>query len=95
MRWRATAAGVGLVLLVALAASAAGTLLVVSRPLPHPDAVISLSSHEWERLPATARLASDNPAAIVVLTLPQPATVYNCHDCAGRVGRLQRLGVSA
>ena len=85
----------GLVLLALIGAlSKAGTLLVVSRPLAHPNAVLSLSSHEWERLPAAARLASANPSAVVLLTLPQPVTVFNCHDCSGRVGRLRRLGVA-
>ena len=77
----------------ALAATRAGTLLVVADSLPHPDAIISLASHEWERLPATARLAAANASAVVLLTLPQPVTVDNCHDCAGRVRRLERLGV--
>jgi len=69
-------------------------MLVVSHPVPSPDAILSLASHEWERLPAAARLASANPSAMVLLTLPQPATEFNCHDCSGRVGRLKRLGVS-
>lgn len=80
-------------LAVGVAASSAGKLLVVSRPLAHPDAIISLASHEWERLPVTARLASAHPSALVLLTLPQPVTPYNCHDCSGRVSLLQRLGV--
>jgi uncharacterized SAM-binding protein YcdF (DUF218 family) len=72
----------------------AGTLLVSTRPIERPDAILSLSSHEWERLPTTAGLAKATPSAQVLLTLPRPATVFNCHDCSGRVGRLQRLGVS-
>jgi uncharacterized SAM-binding protein YcdF (DUF218 family) len=72
----------------------AGTLLVLSRPLEHPEAILSLASHEWERLPATAALASRYPSALVLLTLPQRVTIHNCHDCGGRVGRLQRLGVT-
>ena len=83
-----------LLLAVGLGARSAGTLLVVARPLERPDAIISLASHEWERLPAAAKLARANPAALVILTLPQPATVYNCHDCNGRLDRLQRLGVA-
>jgi uncharacterized SAM-binding protein YcdF (DUF218 family) len=83
-----------LVLLASIVAlSRAGTLLVVSRPLRPPDAVLSLASHEWERLPAAAQLASATPSSIVLLTLPQPTTAFNCHDCNGRVGRLKRLGV--
>ncbi len=83
-----------LLLAFGLGARSAGTLLVVARPLQRPDAIISLASHEWERLPAAAKLAHANPAALVILTLPQPATVHNCHDCNGRLDRLQRLGVA-
>jgi len=68
---------------------------VVSRPLEHVDAVISLASHEWERLPLTARIAGAHPEAIVLLTLPQPATEFNCDDCAHRLDRLRSLGVDA
>jgi uncharacterized SAM-binding protein YcdF (DUF218 family) len=68
-------------------------LLIVSRNIEKPDAIISLASHEWERLPATAEAARATESAVVVLTLPQPATVYNCHDCNGRLARLQHLGV--
>lgn len=71
-----------------------GTALVVSRPLQRVDAVISLASHEWERLPLTARLAAANPEAIVLLTLPQPATPFNCHDCAHRIDRLRHLSIA-
>lgn len=72
----------------------AGTMLVVSRPLARVDAVISLASHEWERLPLAARIASEHPHAIVLLTEPQPVTEFNCHDCAHRVDRLERLGIA-
>jgi uncharacterized SAM-binding protein YcdF (DUF218 family) len=81
----------GLVLLFVI--GRAGPALVVSAPLDMPDAIVSLASHEWERLPLTASLAGRYPGATVVLTLPQPATAFNCHDCGGRVGRLARLGV--
>jgi len=80
---------------VVLIARYGGVLLVVARPVDQPDAILSLASHEWERLPATAELASQYPSAVVLLTLPQPATPDNCHDCSGRVGRLRRLGVAA
>ena len=76
-----------------IAAQDAGTWLVVSRPLEHPQAIISLASHEWERLPAAAHLAKATPSAVVLLTLPQPVTPHNCHDCSGRIARLRRLGV--
>jgi uncharacterized SAM-binding protein YcdF (DUF218 family) len=77
-----------------LVGSQAGEWLVESRPLARPDAILSLSSHEWERLPGAARLAVENPLALVLLTLPQPATKFNCHDCANRPKRLQLLGVN-
>ena len=73
----------------------AGTTLVVAKPLADPDAIVSLASHEWERLPETARLARQYPDARVLLTLPRPVSEYNCHDCAGRVGRLVHMGVPA
>ena len=73
----------------------AGTALVVRKPVADPDAIVSLASHEWERLPATAMLAGRFPHAIVVLTQPNPVSVFNCHDCANRVHRLTRAGVAA
>lgn len=76
------------------AAPYTGTALVVSRAVANPDAIVSLASHEWERLPAVARLASQNPRALVLLTLPQPATVFNCHDCSNRLDRLRHFGVA-
>ena len=76
-------------------AARAGTALVVSRPLAHPDAIISLGSHEWERLPVAADIARENPRAVVLLTLPRIVNEFNCHDCGNRVGRLVRAGVSA
>ena len=71
----------------------AGTALVVSSPLSSPDAIVSLASHEWERLPATAELSRRYPKAQVVLTLPQPVTQFNCHDCVHRAERLMNAGV--
>ena len=82
---------------VALAALAflldAGRLLVVRRPLPDPEAIISLGSHEWERLPVAAKLARQYPSSLVVLTIPDKITKYNCDDCPNRVARMQRMGV--
>jgi len=72
----------------------AGTLLVVSRPLEYPDVIVSLASHEWERLPLTASLALQYPAAIVVLTQPQPMSVNNCYHCPERVAQLREAGIS-
>ena len=73
----------------------AGRVLVLSRPVQSPDAIVSLASHEWERLPAAAAAAVRFPSAHVLLTLPSRITVYNCHDCSHRVARLVGAGVSA
>ena len=74
--------------------ASSGTALVVDARVSHPDAIISLASHEWERLPLTAELAAAHGGALVLLTLPQPITRSNCHDCLNRVNRLRRLGIS-
>ena len=79
--------------LAVFAALIAATELVVSRPIDDPDAIVSLASHEWERLPAAARLARRFPRASLILTLPVPATRFNCHDCGNRVQRLQHAGI--
>jgi uncharacterized SAM-binding protein YcdF (DUF218 family) len=71
-----------------------GSTLVVSQPIDGPDVIVSLASHEWERLPEAARQADHFRAAAVVLTLPVPATAFNCHDCINRVKRLQLAGVA-
>ena len=80
---------------VALAIDVAGTALVVDVPLANPDAILVLGSHEWERLPAAAALATENPAALVFLTVPRVVTKYNCHDCPRRPARLAAAGVAA
>ena len=93
-RRRAAAAGALVVLLVALfIVAGAGSVLVTRLSLASSDAVVSLASHEWERLPLTARLAREHPQALVVLTVPEQPTPYNCHDCPNRLDRLRRLGV--
>lgn len=71
----------------------AGTTLVVSKAVVDPDVIVSLASHEWERLPEVARQAHRFPRALVVLTRPERPTVFNCHDCDNRVSRLAHLGV--
>jgi uncharacterized SAM-binding protein YcdF (DUF218 family) len=71
----------------------AGTALVVRVPIDSPDAIVSLASKEWERLPVTASLARHHPGAVVLLTEPQEVTIFNCHLCAGRVAELVRDGV--
>jgi uncharacterized SAM-binding protein YcdF (DUF218 family) len=73
----------------------AGRLLVLAHPVAQPDAIVSLASHEWERLPATAAAASRFPSARVLLTLPTAVSVNNCHDCSNRVHRLMVMGVDA
>lgn len=72
----------------------AGTALVVRTPLDTPDAIFVLGSHEWERLPAAADLARRYPAARVWLSMPRVPSIYNCHDCNGRVDRLVAFGVA-
>lgn len=72
----------------------AGRWLVVSAPIDRPDAIVSLASHEWERLPATAEQALRFRDALVVLTLPEIVNPYNCHDCANRGHRLELAGVA-
>jgi uncharacterized SAM-binding protein YcdF (DUF218 family) len=84
---------VGLVAAVLLAH--AGTALVVDVPVGVPDAIVSLASHERERLPAAATQARAAPAALVILTVPAHATPTNCQDCGHRVARLIRYGVPA
>jgi uncharacterized SAM-binding protein YcdF (DUF218 family) len=71
----------------------AGDALVVSRPLDRPDAIISLASHEWERLPRAAELARSTPSAAVWLTVPVRVTRHNCENCGERVARLANAGV--
>lgn len=71
----------------------AGPALVVQVPVADPEVIVSLASHEWERLPTTARLAAEHPDAVVLLTEPGEVTEFNCHDCSNRVHRLRLLGV--
>ena len=71
----------------------AGRTLVVTRDIEAPDGVISLASHEWERLPATARVALRTPTAKVLLSEPVKLNSYNCHDCGRRVEVLEQEGI--
>jgi uncharacterized SAM-binding protein YcdF (DUF218 family) len=73
----------------------AGELLVIDVPVMGPQAIVSLASHEWERLPETARLARENPQAVVLLTQPAQPNEHNCYDCPNRVKHLVALGVPA
>jgi uncharacterized SAM-binding protein YcdF (DUF218 family) len=88
--------GVALAVAGSLAAwgvARAGPVLVVRVPVAAPDAIVSLASHEWERLPVAARLAKAHAAALLVLTIPERVTAFNCHDCANRVRHLRGLGI--
>ncbi len=72
----------------------AGTALVTHVEVDRPDAIVSLASHEWERLPAAAALALKNPSARVLLTAPIAVNAFNCHDCGHRIDRLVAAGVA-
>ena len=91
-----TLATAGFVLVIACTATLpyAGSALVVSSSLSSPDAIVSLASHEWERLPVAVQLARQYPDAQVWLTQPEHVTEHNCHECAGRVSWLHDAGVS-
>jgi uncharacterized SAM-binding protein YcdF (DUF218 family) len=93
--WRGVVvAAAAAVIVLGLAARHAGTALVVSQPLPDPDVIVSLASHEWERLPLAVSMAKEYPSALVLLTLPPNATEQQCHDCANRANRLVSAGVA-
>jgi uncharacterized SAM-binding protein YcdF (DUF218 family) len=91
--WKAGVAA-AIVLLVVGFVPRLGEMLIVSQPLEAPDAILSLASHEWERLPVTAELATRYPHARVLLTEPLNVNAYNCHLCAERVAVLEHLGVA-
>jgi uncharacterized SAM-binding protein YcdF (DUF218 family) len=80
-------------LLALLAFLRAGPMLVVSHPLAAPDAIVSLASHEWERLPAVTKAAADYPTATIFLTVPSQVTVHTCHRCGERAGELVAAGI--
>jgi uncharacterized SAM-binding protein YcdF (DUF218 family) len=84
----------GLFVALAWMIARAGSALLIEEPVAQPDAIISLGSHEWERLPVAARLAAEHPNALVILTNPPVPTRFNCHDCAHRVDRLRHMGVA-
>lgn len=91
----AVIAAIAGVALLTWAASHAGTALVVDVPEIAPQVIVSLASHEWERLPEAARLARENPKAVVLLTQPVRPSERNCYECASRANRLVALGVPA
>jgi uncharacterized SAM-binding protein YcdF (DUF218 family) len=89
------AAGLALVVGLAMAAPRAGTALIVTRTVAAPDAILVLASHEWERLPEAAEQSRQAPAAAVLLTVPRVITDRNCHRCAERGDWLVTLGVDS
>lgn len=86
-------AGAVLAFMLLVVAPPLASALVVQRPLAQPEAIVSLASHEWERLPRAAELAATHPGARVWLTEPPEVSPFNCHDCANRVERLASMGV--
>lgn len=92
-RWSRVLAVGCAVVAVALAGRSCGTFLVAEHAVEQPDAIVSLASHEWERLPEVAHLAREYPDSRVVLTLPSVITEFNCHDCSHRVARLGHMGI--
>jgi uncharacterized SAM-binding protein YcdF (DUF218 family) len=90
--WRALA-GVLFFALIVVSVARAGYALIVSRPIPAPEVIISLASHEWDRLPVAAQWALTFETADILLTEPREVTPYNCHDCERRVDHLRALGI--
>ncbi len=80
--------------LLGVGISRAGALLIASRPIADPQAIVVLASHEWERLPEAARAARGNHA-FVLLTEPVKLNKYNCFECPKRTEWLVNLGVPA
>jgi uncharacterized SAM-binding protein YcdF (DUF218 family) len=91
--YRGAAAGILGTLLIAFAVRYGGTMLVVTEPVEHPEAIVVLGSHEWERLPVAVQLARANPTARVWLTLPAEVTEHNCFQCAQRLDWLRAEGI--
>ena len=71
----------------------AGPALVIDSRISDPQALLSLGSHEWERLPALVDEARRSPDAVVFLTQPVAPTSKSCHDCPNRPHRLVVMGV--
>ena len=91
-RWRLTL-GIAVAIAALVVLRAGGTTLVVTQEIDRPDLVVSLASHEWERLPVAAQVAARYPEARVVLTLPPVVTRHRCHGCPFRAELLVSLGV--
>jgi uncharacterized SAM-binding protein YcdF (DUF218 family) len=95
-RWRAPLALWGVVLVVTGGVMyGAGAALIVRQSAGPADVLLVLGSHEWERLPAAAKLAALQPESAVWLTKPKHPTISNCHRCADRAEWLAELGVQA
>lgn len=93
-RWLGGAITLGIATAVlALALRDVGDALIVRVDVPVPDVIVSLASHEWERLPVAARLALETPKAVVLLTEPVTPNYYNCFNCGSRVASLIEAGV--
>ena len=59
-RLLATRLGLPLLALAVAWTYFAGRLLVLSQAVDAPDVIVSLASHEWERLPAAAAAAAQH-----------------------------------
>jgi uncharacterized SAM-binding protein YcdF (DUF218 family) len=70
-----------------------GTLLTLSVPAGHPDAIVVLASHEHERLPVAAELARRYASARVLLTYPDEDSRESCQRCSERTAWLAEAGV--
>ena len=91
-RWRFILA-LAVVVAALVVLQSGGTTLVVNKEID-PDLIVSLASHEWERLPETARLATRYPRAKVLLTKPPVVSRLNCHDCEHRLDYLASQGIA-
>lgn len=91
--WLAALCASAAALAAAYAGPGAGSALVVAHAGGPPDLIVSLASHEWERLPRAAEIARDHPASTVILTVPEIVSEMNCHLCGQRVDMLAELGV--
>ena len=91
-RWRLIV-GVAFVVATLVVLRAGGTALIVNKEIDRPDLIVSLASHEWERLPAAAEAAGRYPQASVILTLPPVVTRHRCHGCPFRAEFLVSLRV--
>ena len=79
--------------LMLLMVASAGRVLIVSRSVSAPDAILMLAGHEWERLPAAVRLAERYPAASILLTQPWEYDEWSCYRCPERPQMLEDAGV--